>query len=222
MDPRFKIDDLENALQNYYNLLGEQSIIVSSIVDTVKRTLFELYNDYVSRYNIQVIDSSTESVHEPAEQSKLPAGRNWLMQRSKRTKSATATTNSEINTYLMTNFEFPQSAFAGQQFLILDWWKKYQTVYPVLSVIAKEVLAAPVSTVSVEQAFSSGGNILDDRRSRLKPETLEAQTCLDDWCRADRRQQEHEPGNFEDLCDNTDTSNTDGSRTGPPSPDDDE
>ena len=88
--------------------------------------------------------------------------------------------------------------------------------------IAREVLAAPVSTVSVEQAFSMGGNILEDRRSRLKPDTLEAQTCLDDWCKAKRREQENKPENFEDLCDNTDTTNTDGLRTGPPSSDEDE
>ena len=52
--------------------------------------------------------------------------------------------------------------------------------------IAKEVLAAPVLTVFIDQAFSMRDNILEDRRSRLKPETLEAQTCLDDWYKADR------------------------------------
>ena len=67
-----------------------------------------------------------------------------------------------------------------------------------------------------------GGNILKDKRSRLKLETLEDQMCLDDWCRADHRQQENELETFEDLCDNTYTTITQGSRTGPPSPDDDE
>ena len=47
----------------------------------------------------------------------------------------------------------------------------------------------------------------------LKPDTLEAQTCLDDWCKAERREQENKSKFFENLCDNTDTTNTDGSRT---------
>ena len=136
MDPRFKIEDLENILQNYYKLLNDSSIIVSSIVDTIRRTLIELYNDYVSRYNIR-IDDTTQPI-EPTEQSKLPAGRSWLMQRSKKCEStSTTTTISEINAYLTTNFEFPQSAFVGEQFLILDWWQRHQGLFPVLSVIAR-------------------------------------------------------------------------------------
>ena len=65
LDPRFKIEDLENVLQNYYKLLNDSSIIVSSIVDNVRRTLIELYNDYVSRYNIR-IDDTTQPI-EPTE-----------------------------------------------------------------------------------------------------------------------------------------------------------
>ena len=111
MDPRFKIEDLENILQNYYKLLNDSSIIVSSIVDNVGRTLIELYNDYVSSIRI---DDTAQPI-EPIEQSKLPAGRSWLMQQSKKCKSiSTTTTISEINTYPTTNFEFPQSAFVGE------------------------------------------------------------------------------------------------------------
>ena len=61
MDPRFKIEDLENILQNYYKLLNDSSIIVSSIVDNVRRILIELYNDYLSRYDNR-IDDTTQPV----------------------------------------------------------------------------------------------------------------------------------------------------------------
>ena len=83
----------------------------------------------------------------------------------------------------------------------------------------KEILASPVSTVAVEQAFSSGGNILDVRRSTLHPSSLEAQACVDDWSRAELRQQQNEPNDFEDLFDDTDTGSS--TKTGPPSPEDD-
>ena len=65
LDPKSKIEDLENILQNYYKLLNDSSIIVSSIVDNVRRTLIVLYNDYVSRYNIR-IDDTTQPI-EPTE-----------------------------------------------------------------------------------------------------------------------------------------------------------
>ena len=52
------------------------------------------------------------------------------------------------------------------------------------------MLTVPASTVAVEQLFSKGGNILDDRRSNLKTTTLEAQVCVDDWARARDRTQE--------------------------------
>ena len=55
------------------------------------------------------------------------------------------------------------------------------------------MLAAYVSIVAVEQAFSLGGNILEARRSSLHPSTLEATACVDDWIRTDLRQQEDAP-----------------------------
>ncbi|EFH61806.1 hypothetical protein ARALYDRAFT_479822, partial [Arabidopsis lyrata subsp. lyrata] len=65
--------------------------------------------------------------------------------------------------------------------------------------IAKDVFSSPVSTVSVERAFSMGGQILDETRSRMSPDSLEAQACLDDWTRAEYRQQEFLRENEEDV-----------------------
>ncbi|KAL6584212.1 hypothetical protein OROMI_003501 [Orobanche minor] len=44
--------------------------------------------------------------------------------------------------------------------------------------------SCPASRVSVEQAFSVGGYILDERQSRLTPQNLEAQTLLNDVVKA--------------------------------------
>ncbi|XP_039121044.1 uncharacterized protein LOC120257691 [Dioscorea cayenensis subsp. rotundata] len=69
-------------------------------------------------------------------------------------------------------------------FSIFERWSRHKETFPTLAKIAKQLLAVPASTVVVEQTFSNGGNILDERRSRLGPKSLEAQTCLDDWERA--------------------------------------
>ena len=50
--------------------------------------------------------------------------------------------------------------------------------------MAKQILATPVSTVAMEQQFSAGGNILDPTRSSMSPNSIEAQSCLDDWTKA--------------------------------------
>ena len=44
----------------------------------------------------------------------------------------------------------------------------------------------------MEQQFSVGGNILNPTRSSMSPDSIEAQSCLDDWTKAVFRQQEKE------------------------------
>ena len=61
--------------------------------------------------------------------------------------------------------------------------------FPTLAIVAKQLLAVSASTATVEQIFSSRGNILDKRRSRLAPESLETQVCLDDCESANIRSQ---------------------------------
>ena len=53
--------------------------------------------------------------------------------------------------------------------------------YMTLSLIAKNVLAIPVSTVASESAFSTSGRILDPFRSSLSPKMLEVLICTQSW-----------------------------------------
>ncbi|KAL5580764.1 hypothetical protein UlMin_013206 [Ulmus minor] len=60
------------------------------------------------------------------------------------------------------------------EFDILIWWKTNGIKYPLLSSIAREILAIPVTTVASESAFSIGGRVVSPHRNRLHPKTLEA------------------------------------------------
>ncbi|KAK1383882.1 hypothetical protein POM88_021617 [Heracleum sosnowskyi] len=71
-----------------------------------------------------------------------------------------------------------------EQFDILNWWKVNSSRFPILSSIAKDVLAIPVSTVASESAFSVGGRVLDSFRSSLTPPVVEALICGQDWLRS--------------------------------------
>ncbi|KAK1381887.1 hypothetical protein POM88_019622 [Heracleum sosnowskyi] len=69
-------------------------------------------------------------------------------------------------------------------FDILNWWKTNSSKYPVLSEMARNVLSVPVSTVASESAFSTRGRILDSYRSSLRPKTVEALVCAQNWLRS--------------------------------------
>lgn len=56
--------------------------------------------------------------------------------------------------------------------------------YPILSSIARDVLAILVSTVVSKSAFSTGGCILDQYRSSLTPDMVEALVLLQNWLRS--------------------------------------
>jgi hypothetical protein len=84
----------------------------------------------------------------------------------------------EMDTYL----EDPRILVKpDENFNVLGWWKKNIDAYPILSLMARDFLAIPVSTLSSDTAFSAAGRILGKNRTSLSPETLEALVCAKDW-----------------------------------------
>ena len=65
----------------------------------------------------------------------------------------------------------------------MAWWKANASRYPVLSQVARDILAIPISTVASESAFSTGGHVLDPYHSSLSPKTVEGLICAQDWFR---------------------------------------
>jgi len=59
-----------------------------------------------------------------------------------------------------------------ENFNVLAWWKKNSDAYPILSLMARDFLSIPVSTVSSESAFSAAGRILGKNRTSLSLQKL--------------------------------------------------
>ncbi|KAL4592155.1 hypothetical protein LXL04_005141 [Taraxacum kok-saghyz] len=69
----------------------------------------------------------------------------------------------------------------GEDLDVLSFWKAHQYRYPELASMARDILSIPVSTVASESAFSNGGRVLDQYRSSLNHDIVEALICSKDW-----------------------------------------
>ena len=66
----------------------------------------------------------------------------------------------------------------------LEWWKTYGGSFPVLSRLARDFLAIPATSVSVERTFSQSRHICSDLRSSMKAETIREALLSKAWIRS--------------------------------------
>jgi hypothetical protein len=52
-------------------------------------------------------------------------------------------------------------------------WHKHKLSYLVLSILIRDVMDVPISTISSDSAFSMTGRIIEERRWCLGPEMME-------------------------------------------------
>lgn len=89
---------------------------------------------------------------------------------------------------------------AGDENLdILSWWKLHGPRFPIISYMARDVLAIPISTVASEYAFSAGGRTLDPFSSSLTPKMVQALVCAQGWLRATSPKANSAEENLENL-----------------------
>ncbi|KAK3226942.1 hypothetical protein Dsin_006804 [Dipteronia sinensis] len=214
-DPRFKLECLQDYLTHYYNSLGIE-VDILNYCNSVKTLLYELYDGYLKIYgpslNISISQPQpTSDGTTSSSRFKLKClGDRLFFDRAKKLRTSSSSSSgsiSELDRYLQTNHDFLEDS----EFSIQVWWKDHEKVFPILAIIAKQILGTPVSTVAVEQEFSASGNILEPRRSVLCPQSLEAQACVVDWTKAKFRQQELEPEIVNDFFEDGQTTGTEGS-----------
>nr|GEU47448.1 putative AC transposase [Tanacetum cinerariifolium] len=73
------------------------------------------------------------------------------------------------------------------------FWKEKETMFPVLSRMAMDLISVQASSVTSESAFSISGRVLSIRRTRLTPASLEMCMCLKDHLDAKERKQDKCP-----------------------------
>lgn len=88
--------------------------------------------------------------------------------------------------YLKDNLEI-QNLMSGTEYDVLSFWRVNSGKYPVLSTLAKDVLAVQVSSVASESAFSTSGRILEPSRSCLTHFMVEVLMCTEQWLKCECR-----------------------------------
>ncbi|XP_015696128.2 zinc finger BED domain-containing protein RICESLEEPER 2-like [Oryza brachyantha] len=183
MDPRFKMKLVEFS---YSKIYGVEAARYVKVVDDA---VHELYKEYVAQplpltpaFVEQGEANKTALAGENNAQVTQPSTGDGLLDFDMYLSEIAVSqpTKSELEQYL-------EEALTPriQEFDILDWWKLNTLKFPTLSKMARDILAIPMSMVSsgssIFSAAAIGSRILDDYRSSLRPETVEALFCTKDW-----------------------------------------
>jgi hAT family protein/uncharacterized protein DUF4413 len=188
LDPCFKTEALSKIIGFYYQALNRPATDVHNYVGNCKKLLVDLYDHYSSIYNPSRDTSRRASVsarpdyYNPVIANIMSRDDTFLGLGS--SSSSSTASYLEVDNYLKHHFEIDLSNYN-----ILEWWREKSVKYPILSRIAKDILAIPASTVASESAFSAGKRVLDEKRSRLAPHSIQICVCKKDWDQAEVRMQ---------------------------------
>ena len=178
LDPRYKLEYVNVCFSYIY-----EETVAKNLLKSIEDKLHRMFNEYnetpplVPTYTIPIEEASQPTQSAESDASPLGAKRHihstFMRQKAKKRGGSE---RNEVDRYLAAD-----SDDFDDDFDILARWKQNASKYKVLSRIARDVLATPISTVASESAFSTGGRILDPYRSSLSPMMVEALICSKNW-----------------------------------------
>lgn len=180
LDPRFKLQYLRFCYNKIYD-----SSLVGDLMGRVEDELHKLFDEYVAQYEAssKIIDEGTSLV---TRTSSLKNKTNFLEEFYNLTEEEDIfQSKPELDVYLEENLHRSKTPGDEEEFDILQWWKANSSKFPVLSRMAHDILAIPVSSIPSKCAFRTDGGVLNKFQSSLLPSTIEALVCTQDWIRGE-------------------------------------
>lgn len=202
LDPSKKMKFVVKCFEKLY---GEGSVEVTLLTNETKdilRSLFDEYNSNVSK-NVTAGDQAANTrsqSHGTSSQSQ----EQFVDEVSQRTvlgnglayesmsdiylelenEAGVQEKTDELDLYLKESVEYPK-LMDGTEYDVLSWWKVNSPKFPVLSAVARDVLAMQVSSVASESAFSTSGRVLEPSRSCLTHFMIEVLMCTEQWLKCE-------------------------------------
>lgn len=174
LNPKIGVEVVEGLIECIHLNLGIGADDTKLAVEKFKSTLHAFYDHYDLLYGAKPLDIPVES----------GSSRDSVVQLAiSRKKSKTISSSSELAKYKMTDF-------IGEQTDILEFWKSRACHYPVMVAMARDLLTVQASIVASESAFSFSDRVLNEKRSRLSPQSMELCIFFKDHLDASRRIQD--------------------------------
>ncbi|PIA33846.1 hypothetical protein AQUCO_03900001v1 [Aquilegia coerulea] len=179
LDPRFKMKLVEYYFQQMFETNAPECI------KEVSGGIKDLFHEYSIRSTLTSFEQSLDGQIENSSglDGILPNVSNEANDRLSGFDKFLHETSSiphmktELDKYLEEPI-FPRNA----DFDVLNWWKVNSPKYPILSVMARDILGICVSIADSSAAeFDAGGKVLDMQRSSQSPDVLQAMVCTHDW-----------------------------------------
>jgi hypothetical protein len=171
LDPRAKLEGFGHALSY---LTASLEVDYAEYQYIVKGKLTDLYIKYETKF--------AETVRPPRPPPSTQPGKKKTIFKlfsssvaGSSSSSSTASRRSELGVYLNDQLVAHDEEV---EFNILQWWHDHKSTYPVLSILARDVLT--VSTTSSEGTFSLSGRVLEPRRASLHPTMVKSLMMVKD------------------------------------------
>ncbi|XP_047333327.1 zinc finger BED domain-containing protein RICESLEEPER 2-like [Impatiens glandulifera] len=167
LDPRFKMRLVDFSFGNIYSKVEALTNVMR-----VREALYNLFFEYVevdqsrSRKSTTLVQCSSTCANSTSKEKFVPSGLS-MFDRYLDTVEVHDPLKSDLDIYLEEGFFRTQDEDTSVQFDALAWWKSMKLKFKILSKLARDVLAIPISTVASEATFSAGTRVLDPYRSRL-------------------------------------------------------
>ncbi|CAN1750162.1 Zinc finger BED domain-containing protein DAYSLEEPER [Linum perenne] len=170
LDPRNKMRVIEVVFPDLYS---EDTYLRH--VHLVREKLYKLFEEYVEEYKARDIANPSGRVAETVAATISESGKDKKLTGQDLLGSMT-TMKSELDICLEAALEERTTNFN-----VIDWWRNNRSSYKILSRMATEIMAIPITSVASEAAFSAGGRVIDPSRAFLGKKTVEALLCSQDW-----------------------------------------
>ncbi|CAL1402220.1 unnamed protein product [Linum trigynum] len=155
-------------------------------VRLVRDKLYKLFHEYIEDFKARNVASSLSEDQNVASastsigNSKKRSGRARFDSMIQNVNFA-STMKSELDIYLEEGLYVHTKEL---MFDIIGWWKEQRIRFKILSRMACDIMAIPVTSVASEATFSAGGRVIDPQRASLGEKSAEALLCSHDWLRA--------------------------------------